>query len=58
MDRIFAKNNEPYQVLKTIDAAKSFEEDPLNFLEVYGNVWFFCKCSPRKKQDCLKMAEN
>ena len=48
----------PYQVLSVIEAIKKFEEDPLNFLEEYGKGWFFCKCTPRKKQDCLNMGRN
>ena len=50
--------NEHYRTMKVTDAIDEFSngaDGPDNFLIEYGKTWFFCKCSPRKKKDCLNM---
>ena len=38
----------------TIESAKSlFISNPVGFLEEKGMGWFFCKCKPNKRRDCL-----
>ena len=38
----------------TIESAKSlFISNPVGFLEEIGMNWFFCKCKPNKRKDCL-----
>ena len=38
----------------TIESAKSlFISNPVGFLEEIGMNWFFCKCKPNKRRDCL-----
>ena len=38
----------------TIENAKSlFISNPVGFLEEIGSSWFFCKCKPNKRKDCI-----
>jgi hypothetical protein len=46
-----------YDVFKTIEAESQFNKGPDDFIDTYGQEWFFCKCKQGSTQDCLQLDE-
>lgn len=45
--------DDKYKIFRVENAKPIFERNPESFLEENGENWFFCKCKPNKRQDCL-----
>ena len=44
---------EKYKIQNVNNAILEFEKNPGKYIEETGKHWFFCKCKPTRKQECL-----